>query len=163
MMRANPKCKNPEVAKVSASRMLTYPHVQERIQELLDARQNDLQITAERVLKELARIAFANIADAIEMVDGEIKVKDLKRMHRNIRSAISEITIDEVDLPKQGVKRTTKIKMHSKVAALKELVAYLGLTNDFNVAVQTLQKYGLKVQRNPDVESNWEVVNLEKN
>lgn len=65
---------------------LTKPHIQKRISELKKSRllrlcekrkasSEELEVTADRILKELAAIAFADPGDFLDIVDGEFRIK----------------------------------------------------------------------------------------
>lgn len=165
-LRANPKVKNADTAKTNAARMLSYASVQAYIQHLLSPKEAEeeagLEITVDRILKEYARIAFADITKAIEVADDEVRVKPFEEMGEDLTAAIAEISVDEIDLPKKGVKRSKKIKVHPKVAALNALAQYMGLNSDFNTAVQALMKYGLKLEQDSSFESGWKVSKVEE-
>ncbi|WP_213469940.1 terminase small subunit, partial [Paenibacillus dendritiformis] len=50
---------------------LTKPDIQKAIQEAMDARAKRTEITADRVLQELAKIGFANITDYLRVSTSE--------------------------------------------------------------------------------------------
>ena len=67
---------------------------------------------------ELARIAFADVTDAIQIVDGEVTVRDTTELSVGQRAAISSIEKTEDGL---------KVRMHPKVQALESLAKHFGL------------------------------------
>ena len=77
------------------------------------------EITRERVLRELADIAFCDIADYCEITDGETLVlRPTAALSRSSRAAIV------------GIKTGTKgieIKFADKLSALEKLGRYLGI------------------------------------
>ena len=102
-------------AQQQASRMLLNDVVKEYIKFLIEKRSEATKITSERVLEELANIAFGSMKDFVE----EGKVKDLK----NISAAQLGI-ISELETSKDG---KTKIKLYAKDNALVNLMRHLGL------------------------------------
>lgn len=86
-------------------------------------------VTAERVIRELALIGFANMSDYISINDGGAYV-DLSKLTREQAAAIGEITSETYVEGKgedaQVVKRT-KFKLNDKRAALVDLGKHLGL------------------------------------
>lgn len=135
------------VADSNASRLLRNAKIQEYIAELQGKRSQDTGITSERVLKEIARIAFANATNVWKEIDKGVTLKEFSDIDPDTQAAIAEITVIN------GKK--TQVKMHSKTAALKDLMAYLGLTSDFNTAIAALRKYGLEVYQ--DDKGKWQI------
>jgi Terminase small subunit len=67
-----------------------------------------------RTIEELVAIAFANILDYIDVEPQGMKVKDLSRLTPAQRIAVAEAS-------------ETHIRLHDKVAALRELAERLGM------------------------------------
>lgn len=99
--------------------------VADAIQAALKKRNEKLDITADMVLRELARIAFADTTTAIRIEDGGVVVRDTDDLDEGTRRAISEIS--ETTTANGG---TVKIKFHDKTRALELLSRHLGLLND---------------------------------
>lgn len=80
-------------------------------------------ITKENILREFARIGFADVTDVVSIEGGQVHVKETDDLPEDARRAISEIseTINE-----RG-DRTIKVKSHSKINALVQLAKHLGL------------------------------------
>jgi phage terminase small subunit len=135
------------VADANASRLLRNARVKEYIDKLQSKRSHDTGITSERVLKEVARIAFADATNIWKEVEKGVVLKNFSEIDVDTKAAIAEITVIN------GKK--TQVKMHSKTAALKDLMAYLGLTSDFNTAIASLRKYGLEVYQ--DDKGQWQI------
>jgi phage terminase small subunit len=66
---------NPDAAAVQASRMLINAKVVARVQELMDARAKRTEISADRVVQELATIGFAKL-DAQALIDEARKLME---------------------------------------------------------------------------------------
>ena len=108
-----------------------------RIAEEISRRQKDLQrrteVTQERVVMELARVAFADATDYVQVETriinrGEVKVpielavhKETAELSADQRAAIASI--------KQGA-NGVEIKLHDKIKALELLGRHIGMFND---------------------------------
>jgi phage terminase small subunit len=116
-------------------RLLKNVAVRSEIQALMDKRAAKLQITAERVLQELALLGFSNMQDYLEVAPGVVRV-DLSKIDRDKFAAVQEVTVEEYvertgpeasDVEK--VKRT-KFKLADKRGALVYLGRHLKLFTD---------------------------------
>ena len=125
---------SPKTAAAAAARLLRNVNIQAEIAR----RQKDLQrrteISQDRVVKELARIAFADASDyacvetyMYENKDGTlsplqvVSPKDTGVLSDDQRAAIAGI--------KQGV-NGIEIKLHDKIKALELLGRHIGMFND---------------------------------
>ncbi len=119
-------------AHVKAAYLMGDPAVQAAIQRKLEERAKRCEISSDRVLQEIAHIAFADIGDIISVDDhGKVTVRNLEKVSPEARRAIAEIrqTSTEVGNGEESVAEDVKlaIKMNPKVQALKLLVDHLGL------------------------------------
>jgi phage terminase small subunit len=93
-----------------------------------------LDISSERVLRELALLGFANMMDYMTVtVDGQAYV-DLSNLTRDQAAAIQEIKVDETgggsgDNKREAVQRTT-FRLANKKDALELLGKHLELFTD---------------------------------
>jgi phage terminase small subunit len=110
-----------ETAKSQGSRLLTFVDVEIRVIELEADITAALKITQERVVNELAKLAFVNILDVIALPGGYFSVKSLDDIPKEAQSAIQEVSETQHGL---------KIKMYDKKAALDSLARYLGMYTD---------------------------------
>lgn len=120
-------------ASVTSCRMLRNVKVQAEITELTQERLKRLEVTADNVLRELAKIAFANIADYLAVQDdGSVSI-DLSRIGLIEAAAIADLKIDEC-LTGSGQDqkrfRRTRLKLASKTTALELLGKHLKLWTD---------------------------------
>lgn len=108
----------------SASRiaveLLAKPHIAEYLHDLKKKRSERTQITADRVLKELARIGFANIDDVLTFGNDDITIRESGSLKRSVKAAIAEVS---KTISKQGV--TVTVKMHNKVSALTKILDHV--------------------------------------
>jgi phage terminase small subunit len=125
-------------AEVTASRLLNKPRVKKLIRKLMRRRAEKLDLTGEKVLKELARLAFANMIDYIDIgPDGSARV-DFARVDRDKGAAIQEVNIDEYT-DRRGQKngkptfetvKRIKFKLADKGQNLERLGRHLKLFTD---------------------------------
>lgn len=90
-------------------------------------------ISEERILEEMASIAFTNYGDIMEIADDGTAYVDLTKMTEEHKRSISEITTEEYkqDRTKDGAAvLKTKVKFYSKLEALQMLARTLGMFND---------------------------------
>jgi phage terminase small subunit len=113
-----------KTAEVQAARLLGYVKVRQALQTAIEARSKRTEITADRVVVELARIAFANIRDYWPK-EGE--TLDLHRLDQDRTAAVEKISIDEA-VDRSGVlHRRTRLTLCDKLAALASLARHLGM------------------------------------
>ena len=109
-----------------------------KIAEEIARRQKDLQkrteVSQDRVVKELARIAFANIADYIH-VETQTRTKDdgTEVTYQTVMfSETQELSADQraaLAVVKQSV-NGFELKLHDKIKALELLGRHIGMFND---------------------------------
>lgn len=106
------------------AQLMQLPNVQEAIRREINKRNRRVQITQDRVLEEVALVAYGNVADFFEdFGKGRsliIKPKgDLSPEQQRLMSSISESIT--------GKQRTLRFKAHDKMRALNLLMQYMGL------------------------------------
>lgn len=119
--KAYPSVKRDETAAQAGSRMLRNVKVAAYIQERMQERQKRTEITQDRVLQELAAIAFAKATDYAEVKDECVKIKDTKDLDEQQTRAIAGI--------KEG-KFGIEVKLNDKEKALELLGRHLGMFKD---------------------------------
>ena len=93
-----------------------------RIDDLKKERLAASKVTAERVIQELARIAFVDIRNVTGFGPDGVTLKQDSELHEDQAAAISEVT----QTTSEGG-GSLKVKMHSKEKALELLCRHLGL------------------------------------
>ena len=128
---AYPRCKKDETARTNSSRLLTYANIQQYINTRQKELSEKVEITQERVLQELAKLAFLDIR---KIYDNNGAVKDIQELDESTAGAISSIETVEQFETVLGVKvktgETKKVKFNDKSKALELLAKHLGLFND---------------------------------
>lgn len=118
---AYPSVKKDEVAAAAAARLLRNVKVAAYIQERMEERQKRTEITQDRVLEELAAIAFAKATDYAEIKGECVRIKDTDTLDEQQIRAIAGI--------KEG-KFGIELKLNDKEKALELLGRHLGMFKD---------------------------------
>lgn len=118
---AYPSVKKDETAAQAGSRMLRNVKVAAYIQERMEERQKRTEITQDRVLEELAAIAFAKATDYAEIKGECVRTKDTDTLDEQQIRAIAGI--------KEG-KFGIELKLNDKEKALELLGRHLGMFKD---------------------------------
>lgn len=122
---AYPSVKKEESAAVNGSKLLRNAKVAEYIAERMEERQKRTEITQDRVVQELAAIAFARATDYAEVryngVNSTVVIKPTAELSDEQICAIAGI--------KEGA-NGIEIKLNDKEKALELLGRHLGMWND---------------------------------
>jgi len=121
---------SPKTASRIGPELLGKTWVAEAIQKEMDKRAKRTEITADRVLQELAKIGFANISDFVTLQGSGVPALDFSRADDAKLAAVSEITQDTYTEGRGDdavTVKKTKFKLHDKVKALQHLGNHLGL------------------------------------
>lgn len=131
-------------ASVEGTRLLANAKVKAAVDAAMKLRSDRTQITADRVLKELAKIGFADIRKAIKWESALVTEEDnpdggdvaiIKRIVTNQVQLVSSDDIDDdtaaaISEISQNTSGGIKLKLHDKKAALVDLGRHLGLFTD---------------------------------
>lgn len=119
-MDANYKFASYGAASVAAHALLRKPKIQDAIRREKDKVMKRLHITKGRVLRELAKIAYANIEDVVKWDNSGVHYSSSAELPRDITAAVAEV---QETVTNQG--HTLKFKMHDKAKALIALIEKL--------------------------------------
>lgn len=130
-MVAYPNVKNPDTAAAAASRLLRNVKVEEYINSRLEEMSKKLEVSAERVLKEYARLAFFNPKS---LFNDDGSPKSVNELDDDTAAAIAGLDVLE-EYEGYGENRvfvgyTKKYKLADKKGTLDSLARHLGLFND---------------------------------
>ena len=114
-----------KTAQAQGSRLLSNVMVAAAIQERMDERSERTEITADRVLEELAKVGFANAADYFEWGPGGITIKDQAELTPEQTAVVSEVS--ETTTKDGG---TIRVKLHDKLTALEKIGRHLKMFTD---------------------------------
>lgn len=120
--RAFQKC-GYRAARVEASRLLASPNIQREIAAVRRAQMKRTRVTADNVVKELARVAHSDIGNCFDLSADEWKLLPPRRIPFAARKAIRAF---EVTRTADGTE-TIRVVLYDKVAALDKLARHLGL------------------------------------
>lgn len=111
-----------KTARSQASRLLSDVNVKAAIQELKAEIIEQARVTVDRVIEELAAIAFANITDFIDYSNGVYKIHDINQLNRQQKAGLRLFKVH------YGEKSTSiSIATQDKLRALDILGNYLGM------------------------------------
>ena len=114
-----------KTARTIGSKLLTNVDIADAIAKAQAKRAQKLEVTADRVVAELAKIGFANSGDYFEWGPGGIIVKEKSTLTLEQQAAVAEVS--ETTTKDGG---SIRVKLHDKVAALDKLARHLGLFKD---------------------------------
>lgn len=114
-IRAGYKKKN---AYQIGSENLRKPQIQAALQEARETQEARTQITADRVLRELARVAFADVTDVTYIEGGHVRLMDSIELTEDQRAAIAYV--------KEGA-FGPEVKLNDKIKALELIGKHLGM------------------------------------
>lgn len=103
-------------------KFLRKPAIQKAIQRAMKERQQRCHVDQDRIIKELAKIAFANIRDIMSWNQHGVTLKDSNELQEPDAAAIAEVS---VTFNEYG--GNVKVRMHDKRAALVDLGNHLGI------------------------------------
>ncbi len=111
-------------------RLLKNVEVQAAIQKAEQERSERTEISADRVLEELAIVAFADMGHYVQLAEDGGVYLDFSAIPEGGTRAIAEIVQDEFGEGKGSEARTirrTRFKLHSKLGALAAIAKHLGM------------------------------------
>ncbi|MGO9935136.1 MAG: terminase small subunit [Steroidobacteraceae bacterium] len=122
----------PKSARITGSKLLTIPNIQRAIQEKLDAIAERADLTAERVTRELVRVAFADIR---KLVDADGNLKAIHELTEDEQAQIASVETerrvlegkDEEGKKTRGATVVVRIRRWDKLRALEICTEILGM------------------------------------
>ncbi len=138
-----PKVKKNETARVNSSRLLTNANVASYVEKRMKDREKRTEITQDMVLRELAKVGFADITDFVTIENrGSYKAVQVK--------STNEISVDKLGAI-AGIKEGAngiEIKLNDKVKALELIGRHLGMWKDKAELSGTLDTEKTKLDSN---------------
>ncbi len=122
---AYPKCRSEKASESCASRLLTVAKVSAYLTEVKERSQERTQITADRVLKELGKLAFSNMENYAKWGPGGVTLQLSEDMDPDVAAAVAEVA--ETFSEKGG---SIKFKLHDKRGALELIGKHFGMFTD---------------------------------
>lgn len=107
-------------AHVSANRLLNNDKVRSYLSHLITDRSKRTRVTADRVVEEIAKIAFHNVKELLDYFDGNVLFHDLDNME--FPEIIKTIKVKEITNRKgERIGKIAEIIVHDKIKALELL------------------------------------------
>jgi phage terminase small subunit len=116
-----------KTAKSQGNRLLTNVDIQKKTQELADKRSERTEITADNVLKEIARLAFS---DPRKLFDSQGRLQKVTELDYDVAASITQIEAVTKDLGEGEVEYINKIRFADKGVNLERLGKHLKLFTD---------------------------------
>lgn len=119
--KAYPNIKNDEAAAVNGSKLLRNTKVVAEIEKRMKDREKRTEVTQDKVVKELARLAFTDRTSIVKVTSGSLRIKSFDELTEDQKACIS------------GAKETKfgiEVTFYNKEKALEMLGRHLGLFND---------------------------------
>lgn len=123
--RAGYSKKSPTVA----TKIMSRPKVRDALRWLLNTRAKLYSVAHDRILQELAIIAFSDQYDYAEWDSGGVRWRDASTIPPHKRHAVKAIEYREQE-GKYGTTKTTKIILESKTKALELLMKATGMMRE---------------------------------
>ncbi|WP_442486515.1 terminase small subunit [Fusobacterium necrophorum] len=120
-IRAGYKAKDEKSAAVLANRLLRKVKIQEKIQKAMAEREKRTEITQDRVLREIANLAFTDRTGIVNLKKNRVIIQDFEELTPEQRACVA------------GVKETKygiEVSFYNKEKALEMLGRHLGMFND---------------------------------
>jgi phage terminase small subunit len=115
-------------AHVIASRWLKNTDVQDHVEQFLGRVAQKYELSAEKVIRELCKLAFANMADYVEINREGAAFLSLSEMTRDQAAATHEITLenrDRGDTRNPNASRVLRVRLSDRVRSLELLGKFL--------------------------------------
>ena len=109
-------------AGTTGAEYLEKPEIRARVNEEMEKRAQRTEITADRVLQELARIAFNDISELTTWSESRTRLMDSSTLTKDQTASVAEVYSNAAG--------ETRIKMYDKIRALETLGKHLKLFND---------------------------------
>ncbi|WP_184709918.1 terminase small subunit [Comamonas odontotermitis] len=121
---------SPRTANEQAARLLANASVAAAVQAAKEKRAERVEITQDMVLKELAKIGFANMHDYMRVGPDGDPVLDFSALTRDQAAALSEVTVEDyVDGRGEDARevKRVKFKLADKRASLVDIGKHIGM------------------------------------
>ena len=132
----------PRHAGLRGYALLRRPDVQVAIRDAMDARAKRTGVTADRVVEELAAIAFSDMRKILDFGPDRVRLVPASAMSAADRAAIKSIS---VRIGRRGCGHV-RVRLHDKFAALLMLERHLGMSRGAEADAKARAKLAEKVR-----------------
>lgn len=146
-------------ASTNAGKLLVNPVGQAYLSSLRKRQTEGTEVTIERTLQEISRIAFCDITQILEFDNESLTLKDSNKLPKDVTRAIESVSVQKTFGPGEdgGMSIKKSAKMHNKMSALNLLADYFGIRDDFNKARATLRRYGINMVEDSEQPLGWKI------
>ena len=116
---------SPNTAKEIGCENLTKPNIQAAISVMMAERSKRTGVNQDRIINELAKIAFVNPTDVINMDEATVKGE----ANRDDTAAISSVKVKRIPTDEGDIVER-EVKVYDKIKALELLGKHVGMFND---------------------------------
>lgn len=148
---------SPRSAEVTGCRLLGNAKVAEAVQKAMAARSKRTEITADRVLSELAKIGFADVRRIFTPGGSLLSPVD---MDEEIAAAVQSVEV--VERPKRNadgeveIEHVRKVRLNDKLGALTQIGRHLGMFTDKTEHSGAVQHdHGFVDKPPPETREEW--------
>jgi phage terminase small subunit len=118
---------SPKTAEVTASRLLSIVKVQEYLQSKHNKIANKLEISQERTMQEIGRIAFSDLR---KYYDESGRLKNVEDLDDDAAAALSSLETVEEKAEGQVIATVKKLKVWDKTKGLEMLAKHFNIYSD---------------------------------
>ena len=130
-------------ARQTAAKLMAKGNIQLFLQHLMKERVDRLDVSADRVLQEIAKVAFASITDVVEIVDGNVVIReDISDAAKAAIGRISQSQSEYTTKDGGGSNNSIQVTMCDKMKALEQLMKFNGMDQDLPRSIASLKQYG---------------------
>lgn len=115
----------PRSATTAAARLLANDKVSTALSKEWAAIRERNKVTVDRLIEELAPVAFSRLTDVVSWDSNGVTVKASEELGDSALASIKSVRFQET-ATEHGTTRTIEVKMHDKLAALEKLAKHLG-------------------------------------
>ena len=116
---------SPNAAEKAGYRLKKTPAVREALDAAFEAKRQGAEVDRERIIRELARIAFADISEFAAWDEQGLSFREAAALSPEQTACVAEVAESGTG----GAKRL-RIKLHSKTKAIEALCRLLGLYDE---------------------------------
>ena len=128
---------SPENANKIAYELRNDPKIAARIEAAQARRREKKQVTADRVLEDLGRLAFSNMSDYVEWGPDGMQLRANALLDEDQTAAVA-------DIEPRGTRKAAKVKLYDKLAALNALARHLGMSGGPTALGPRNEKHGYR-------------------
>jgi phage terminase small subunit len=122
-----------KTARVIAAQNLSKLNIREAVDKALAERQGRVQISADRVLREVAILAFSDLGQVLDFAGDRLSLKPPSQIPESARRALASVKVRRYVEGAGDLAREVELiefRLHPKVEALRDLAKHLGILRE---------------------------------